>query len=246
MPIMSSWERLTGRSFDFAICHSNGCPNAIGAQAAGVIRAKHILALGTDWTSKDFRPGELKGADVTFFVVRGDPITKIPAPSWAQVSEDTPGLVFRIPFDRPSEIPAGLRNLVTQGRADPDRYPVVPLARPAGFGPVEAHSLQTSYSPAIQTWMQADGDIQKALKQKIQSSERPDRDERKPTGFLPPGGGGPGGGGPGGGSDAAAPGIGSPRSKSTPPGGVSADIVIQADDFQPVRGRKKREASKKP
>lgn len=79
--VLSSWEELAGYQFDFAICHSNGCTNAIDAQRMGIMRVDHLFALGTDWASKDFRPGDLKGAKLWFFVTKGDPIWKIPAPN---------------------------------------------------------------------------------------------------------------------------------------------------------------------
>lgn len=253
IPALSSWSALEGLHVDFVICHSNGCPNALGAHAEGVMRAEHFLALGTDWTSKDFRPGELKGADVTFFVLPGDPVWRIPAPSWTRVAEDAPGLAITIPFDRLKDIPKGLVNLATQGRADPDRYPVVHLSPPRGQGPTlaqpfRAHFLEDSYSPAIRMWLDQGGEIQTKVNEQIRRAGRhPNGDEERKPGFLPPGGGGPWGGGRGG-SNPASPGQGASRNAVSPPGGVSAEIAIDPRDIAPVRdaARRPQEATKKP
>lgn len=154
--VLSSWKELAGYHFDFVICHSNGCTNALDAHRMGVMRAEHFFALGTDWTSKDFRPGDLKGTKLWFFVTKGDPIWKIPAPNWARISKDTPGFTFAIPFDHPKEIVKGLGNLFTQGRADPDRFPVIRLDSPK---PPRVHAIFESYFPAIRQWMDSEGEV---------------------------------------------------------------------------------------
>jgi hypothetical protein len=46
--VLSSWDGLQGQHFDFVLCHSNGCTNALGAQRDGVMQADHFFALGTD------------------------------------------------------------------------------------------------------------------------------------------------------------------------------------------------------
>lgn len=162
--VLSSWKELKGYHFDFVLCHSNGCPNALGAHRDGIIRVDHFLALGTDWTAKDFRPGELKGADLVFFVMKGDPIWKIPAPTWAQITENARGLKWSIPFDSPMDIVKGAGNLLTRGRADPDRFPVIPLAPLASAKatlstPFASHALVDGYIPALRQWFRLPGDL---------------------------------------------------------------------------------------
>lgn len=238
--VLSSWKDLKGYQFGVVVCHSNGCANAIDAHKAGAIKVQHFVALGTDWTSKDFRPGELKGASLTFFTTKNDPIWKLPAPSWMRMGDSTPGLGFKVPFDRPSEIPRGIGNLITRGRSDPDRFPVILLNPPRGqegslAKPVRAHSLIDSYFPAIRKWMDSDGDAQRTLGGRIRQAEAAGRrDDQHKSPLGPPGGpGNPGarlpgvsnhGSGPGHGVLPSAPG-GGPR------GGISVDIPIGSGDF---------------
>lgn len=230
--VLSSWEDLAGYHFDFAICHSNGCTNAIDAQRMGIMRVDHLFALGTDWTSKDFRPGDLKGTKLWFFVTKGDPIWKIPAPNWARISEDTPGFTFAIPFDHPKEIVKGLSNLFTQGRADPDRFPVIRLDSPK---PPRVHAIFESYFPAIRKWMDSEGEVQAEIIDILrQHGALPaGGDDEKKIAPFPPGGGG---GGPGGGLENPVQNTGGGMFPSVPSpdprGGISAGITISPNDFQ--------------
>jgi hypothetical protein len=228
--VLSSWEELEGYHFDFAICHSNGCTNAIDAQRMGIMRVDHLFALGTDWTSKDFRSGDLKGARLVFFAMKGDPIWKIPAPNWARFSEDTPGLTFSIPWEHPKEILTSLRNLLTQGRADPDRFPVIRLDSPK---PSRVHAIFESYFPAIRKWMDSEGEAQAEIIAMLrQQGALPigDDDEKKIAPF-PPGGGGPGGGleSP---VQSTGEGIFPITPSPDPRGGISAEIRINQQDFR--------------
>lgn len=219
--VLSSWEEIERYRFDFVICHSNGCSNAIDLHRAGRIRVGSFLALGADWTSKDFAPGELKGASIDFFTMEGDPIWRLPAPSWVRVTDGTPGFKFSIPFDRLWEIGKGVWNLLSKGRADPERFPVIPLKPPPGVaGP---HALVDSYFQALRSWMKSKGELQEQLEEKIRQaeSEDPKKEEKKARGFSPdcPWCGCPGcgdGGGPGG----------------TPPSSSSAKSVSLAQAVQ--------------
>jgi hypothetical protein len=236
----SSWEELEGQHFDFGICHSNGCTNAINAHRQGLMRVEQFFTLGTDWTAKDFQPGDLQGAGLTLFAMKGDPIWKIPAPEWARM-EDGAGLKFSIPFDRPQDIPTGLRNLLTQGRADPDRFPVIFLHPPSRseatlLNPLRAHTLMDSYLKALGQWMQSDGSLQKAIARQIRQRFDPiTSDEPPPIVPFPPGCPGcGGGGGPGSpGSSFQGPGRGGlPSTPGMDRGGISVDIHINPSDFQ--------------
>jgi hypothetical protein len=243
--VLSSWEELEGLHFDFVICHSNGCTNAVDAHRQGVMQAEHFLALGTDWTSKHFRPGDLRGADITFFAMATDPIWKIPAPEWARIRDDTPGFKITVPFDSPTEIPRGMKNLLTQGRADPDRFPVIRLEPPPGrrakpFKSLQPHALVDSYFESLKQWMQSPGPMQHDISKQIRQAEAAlEEDDRKKAAPFPPDQGPPpppacpgcgGGGGPGSG------GSGLPGSPSTPRldprGGIAIDINIKPEDFQ--------------
>lgn len=230
--VLSSWEELAEYQFDFAICHSNGCTNAIDAQRMGIMRVDHLFALGTDWTSKDFRPGDLKGAKLWFFVTKGDPIWKIPAPNWARISEDTPGFTFSIPFDHPREIPKAIGNLFIRGRADPDRFPVIRLDPPK---PSRVHAIFESYFPAIRQWMERGGEVQAEIIDLLRRGGALPlgNDDEKKIAPFPPGGGG---GGPGGGLENPVQNTGGGMFPSVPSpdprGGISAGITISPNDFQ--------------
>lgn len=238
---LSSREELRGQHFDFVMCHSNGCPNAIDAQRQGLIQVDTFFALGTDWTSKGFQPGDLRGANLVFFTMKTDPIWKIPAPNWARL-EDGVALKFSIPFDSPTEIPKGAWNLLTQGRADPDRFPVVRLDPPPGerstpLQPFKAHGLAESYFPAINQWRQSDGPQQKIVHNILrQVDAAPSQDDWKKSLGVPPGCPGCGGGN---GSNSLGNllqgpnnGISSKIISPDPRGGVSADVHINPGDFQ--------------
>lgn len=250
--LFSSWEELRGYHFDFALCHSNGCTNAIDAIRRGFTRVEYLFALGTDWTSKHFPPGDLKGTRLLFFATQGDPIWKIPAPNWAPITENTPGLALSIPFDHPWEIAKGMGNLLTQGRADLDRFPVTRLDPPPGqsgtlLKPFRPHAIFDSYFPAIGQWMKKEGSLQKEIAEKIRR-RRPfiRRDEKKKTSSSPPGppecpwcgdGGGGGGGGTGGAPPSTGEGIHPSRPGTDPRGGVFAEIEIDPKDFRLEQGR---------
>jgi hypothetical protein len=244
---LSSWEKLHGQQFDNVLCHSNGCTDAINAHRQGQIQVETFFALGTDWTSKHFQPGDLRGSQIVFFVMRGDPIWKIPAPDWTRVGEDGQGvgLKFSIPFNSPREIPSGIKNLFTQGRADPDRFPVIRLEPPAGqqstpVKPFRAHGLVESYFPALEQWRQADGPQQREVREllrRVDSSLGPE--DRKKSMALPPGcpecGGGSGGGTTGLGTLLQqGPGNGTmpKRIGQDPRGGIAVDVHITPRDFQ--------------
>ena len=238
--VLSSWEDLHGQQFDVVLCHSNGCTNAIDAYSQSRIQVGTFFALGTDWTARDFPPGALQDARLVFFVQKGDPIWKIPAPTWTHVNDGV-GLQFSIPFDSPRDIPKGFWNLLTQGRADPDRFLVIRLAPPSGqqgtaLQPLRAHALVDSYFSAMQQWLHNDGPQQEAVRKLL----RHDRDDKKSpkqhnNAALPPSC--PGcGGGPGGppGPPEQGPGPATtlhPMSKD-PRGGVAADIHLTPKDFQ--------------
>lgn len=232
--VLSSWKELEGYHFDFAICHSNGCTNTIDAHKSGIMRVDTFLSLGTDWTSKNFRPGDLKGAELYFFATKGDPIWKIPAPDWARITEDTPGLSFSVPGDNPWEIVKGMGNLLTRGRADPDRFPVIRLDAPPGqegtlSKPFRPHGIVASYFQALDQWMKAGGKLQKALAEKIRQVEASLSDDQKKIISVPPGGGGPGGMG----SSSQSPGGGIlPSVPGADRGGVYPEIRITPQDFQ--------------
>jgi hypothetical protein len=244
---LSSWEKLHGQQFDNVLCHSNGCTDAINAHRQGQIQVETFFALGTDWTSKHFQPGDLRGSQIVFFVMRGDPIWKIPAPDWTRVGEDGQGvgLKFSIPFTSPREIPSGITNLFTQGRADPDRFPVIRLDPPPGqqstpFKPVRAHGLVESYFPAMEQWRHADGPQQREVREllrRVDSALGPE--DRKKSMALPPGcpecGGGSGGGTTGLGTLLQqGPGHGTmpKRIGQDPRGGIAVDVHITPRDFQ--------------
>jgi hypothetical protein len=235
--VLSSWDDLQGQHFDFVLCHSNGCTNALGAQRDGVMQADHVFALGTDWTLKYFQPGDLRGTALTFFTMPSDPIWKIPAPNWKRITEDTPGLSFTIPFgDTPGA-----------GQAE---FPVIRLKVPAErqgtlTKPFQAHALVEAYFQGVRQWMHTAGPQQQAITEQLRQVDTSSRDERKQfvpassgqrTPFLggcPPecdGGGGPGG--PGHGPQGG--GQGPLRSTPTqdPRGGIAIDIHLTPDDFR--------------
>lgn len=228
--VLSSWDELRDQHFDFAICHSNGCTNAIGAHRAGVMGVDHFLALGTDWTTKYFRPGELRGADLTFFAMQGDPIWKLPAPNWARITEATPGLAFTVPF----------------GRGQP-RYPVIRLEPPSGrhgtlTRPFQAHALVDTYFQSLGNWMRRDGAPQRALSESLRAAGVALQEERRDVAPTQAGTGGPssagcppycgGGGGPGPGPQGPGPGALRSTPGLDPRGGISIDIHLHPDDFQ--------------
>jgi hypothetical protein len=213
VPILSSSGNLYGQQYDHAVCHSNGCTKLFQAQSDGSVRVGHIYAFGTDSRSRTFMPGELRGAQVVFFDARGDIVPKIPAPSLAKINENTPGLVVRIPFDTPADIPRGVKNLVTKGRADD--LPVVKLPTPVAqratlANPVKPHFLLDSYFPATQKWMQQAGELQRQIRTQVDRS----------SGTASSGGGGGQGPPPGNGAGSGAR------------GGVKADIRIDASDIR--------------
>jgi hypothetical protein len=218
--VLSSWEELQGQHFDFAICHSNGCTNAIGAHRDGVMQ---------------FQPGELRGADLTFFVTQSDPIWKIPAPNWAAITEQTPGLRFTIPFG-------------SAGGTGQPRYPVIRLAPPSDrrgtlTKPLQAHALVDTYFQGVRQWMRTTGPRQQSITEKLRTlSPREERQTLAPApsghgmprsgGCPPPCGGGSGPGSPGPGT----PGMGQGVHRSTPTpdprGGIAIDIRLTPDDFR--------------
>lgn len=235
--VLSSWDALQGQHFDFALCHSNGCTEALGAQRDGVVRVDHFYALGTDWTSKHFQPGDLRGADLTFFVMQGDPIWKIPAPNWKRITEHTAGLSFTIPFGDATG-------------AGQQRFPVIRLDPPAErrgtlTHPLQAHALVDTYFQSVWRWMHTAGPQQQAITKQfrqVNDSSSEDRKKYAParsgpsapsSGGCPPncgwggGPGGPGHGPPGGGQ-------GTLRSTPTqdPRGGIAIDIHLTPDDFR--------------
>ena len=235
--VLSSWDTLQGQHFDFALCHSNGCTDAIAAHRDGVMQADHFFALGTDWTLKYFQPGSLRGADLTFFAMPSDPIWKIPAPNWKRITEDTPGFSFTIPFGDASG-------------AGQDRFPVIRLDLPANRRgtlrhPFQAHALVDAYFQGVRQWMHTVGSQQQAVIAQLRQAGACSSDDRKdcapvasrpsapPSGGCPPdcgGGGGPGspGHGPHGGDQ------GTLHSTPTqdPRGGIAIDIHLTPEDFR--------------
>lgn len=238
--VLSSWRELDGQRFDFGICHSNGCTNALNAQRQGVMRVEHFYALGTDWTRKDFRPGDLRGADVVFFAMQGDPVWHLPAPNLT-VSKDRIGWQFSVPFEHLRDIPRGVQHWFTEGRADPDRFPVIrlePLPVRAGTHRqfMQAHFILESYFPALDRWMHTESPVQKAIKERVSPHEVPTRREDQGKGsWLPPGGGGGDSGGIGG-AGGSLPQLGGKLSPSTaapdPRGGIAIPITIGPRDFE--------------
>lgn len=124
--LFDSLEKIAGYSFDYLICHSNGCTEAFQALNTGTVRARYVFALGSDTTAQSLVRGELGGARVIYFVVRGDPIPKSAAVMLGKAAH-APALEIRIPF----------------GPGGPD---VIVLERPPGSS---AHSLVDAYFPAI-------------------------------------------------------------------------------------------------
>lgn len=175
---LSSWKDLEGWQFDFAVCHSNGCTNAIDAHRSGVTRFDTLFALGTDWTSKVFGPADPKGAKLYFFAIDGDPIPHIPAPEWGRV-ETAPALQFSVPFDVLDEIPAGVVGLVRGRRPLGDSFPRIELEVPDGQGhsPGARHALVDSYFEAIRRWMGSRGEFQEEIRQRLQGPDRRSREE---------------------------------------------------------------------
>jgi hypothetical protein len=236
--LLSSVEEIRGYHLDFVICHSNGCTYGVDAHKDGVIQADNFLALGADWTSKDFGPGDLKGANLYFFIMKGDPIWKIPAPSWARITENTPGFKFIFRGDTIKEILRGLRNLLTTGRADPERLPVVRLDTPPGqrgtfTQPFRPHALLENYFPAILSWMKSEGKLQKQIRATISELDIAiSWDEKKRGVPFPPGGGGSGGRGSGSTPHSPGTSVMPSRPGIDPRGGVSAEIKIAPKDFK--------------
>ena len=180
-PVLSSREELRGQHFDYALCHSNGCTNALSAQRDGLVQVDTFFAMGTDWTNKNFRPGDLQGANLVFFTMKTDPIWKLPALDLTSMGTDGKGvgLQLSLPFEKLTDIPVDIKNLVTQGRADPDRFPVVRLDPPPGEQstlrkPFQAHRLVDSYFPAIQKWLQADGPQQQRVQGLLPQATAPE------------------------------------------------------------------------
>lgn len=235
--VLSSWDELKGQHFDFALCHSNGCTNALGAHRDGVMQVDHFFAFGTDWTSKYFQPGDLRGAALTFFAIPSDLIQKIPAPNWKRITEHTPGFSFTIPFGD-----------VTG--ANQNRFPVIRLDPPADrrgtfTKPLQAHALVQAYFQGVCRWMHTAGLQQQAIIEQLRQAGTCSSDESKhcapipsrpnvpPSGGCPPdcgGGGGPGGPGhsPQWGNQ------GTLRSTPTqdPRGGIAIDIHLTSEDFR--------------
>jgi hypothetical protein len=210
VPIFPSSGELKGQHYAFGICHSNGCTRLFSAQRSGDVKIDQIFALGTDWTSHNFAPGELKGAKVTFFVAKDDPVWKIPG-QLMKIDQDTPGIGVKIPFERLSDIPRGMANLVTKGRADTDRYPVVhlktpPEQSPGLTSPVSAHSLTESYFPAIRGWLESNGQLQQQIRERTNEV--------------------------GGASEALRPRSAAGTGLSDNRGGVSAEVGVRARDFE--------------
>lgn len=144
---LSSVREISGYSFDYIVCHSNGCTEAFQALNSGAIRASYVFAFGAD-TKAENLPGGLRGARVIYFVVKGDPIPKSSAITLGRAGS-APAVQIRIPL----------------GRGGPD---VVVLERPPGSPP---HSLVDAYLPAIRKWMRQHGahpiaaEIEKFLRQ---------------------------------------------------------------------------------
>ena len=221
--VLSSWEDLKGKQFDFVICHSNGCPNALDAQRYGVIWAKHFFTLGTDWTLKDLKPGDLRGADLTRFVMKGDIVPKLPAPGSTRAGEAAFAYQFTLRFG---------------GSPGVNESPFISLDPPPGQHadlqhPVRPHALQDSHFTSIQQWMHQEGPQQTAIAQKIGITSSPSLlqqmhrtaplDRRGKDG------------------DPSVKGIPSPslsREASpspygiSPRGGIAAGVTIRPDDFQ--------------
>ena len=158
LDLFTTRDEVSGYRFKFVLCHSNGCTQAINAHRRGQIEVEHFLALGTDWTQKNFEPGELGSAKITFFAHRGDLVPRIPVPEWNRVTEDTPGLAFEIPFENLSDIPRGLGSVASGGPPNPDRFRFVKLDPPPGqearlTQPVAPHALTDSYFRSISKWM---------------------------------------------------------------------------------------------
>jgi len=64
-------DDLKGYSFDYIICHSDGCTVALEALNRGLIRAGYVFALGANWTNREVPPGGYGGAKIVYFTVDG-------------------------------------------------------------------------------------------------------------------------------------------------------------------------------
>ena len=225
--VLSSASELRDYRFDHAICHSNGCTYSIDAHREGLMRMDNIYAMGTDYFTKDFSPGELRGANLTFFVAKGDSIPRIPALNWERVTEETPGFGITIRGNSPGEIARGFGRLFTGGRGDGGTFPVVRLDPPGGqratiTQPFKPHALENSYFKAVGEWMDRRGTMQNELRSRIDSTRA-----FAPPNVTPP---------------RQRPLSGTDRSLPNQPlrqrsnvdarGGISADITIDSRDFK--------------
>jgi len=155
--LLSSFGQITGHSFDYIICHSNGCTVAFQALKSGAIRARYVFALGAD-TKADDLVGTLEGTKVIYFEVRGDPIPKLSAIKlWAE--KTVPGLQVRLPFG-----PGGSDTIL--------------LKRPVNFRSGSPHSLIDAYLPSVRQFVNEGGlrrqfgEIAKFLDQTEEAKDR--------------------------------------------------------------------------
>jgi len=155
--VLSSWRELKGYRFDYIICHSDGCTNAIAAIREGLIKADYIFALGANWTYKDIPPGSLRGAKLIFFVMEGDPVPELLAGDIDRVGNTPVVRVTITRFDSPWGLVKGIWKRLTGGR--PDDIPVIVLKQPEDLrgGPLRAHSLVAAYFKAILAKMKQGG-----------------------------------------------------------------------------------------
>jgi hypothetical protein len=246
--LLSSPSQIRGE-YNVVMCHSNGCTLALEAIRRGDLKANYVYAFGTDWTTRTIPRQELHGAQLTFFGVNSDPIKYLPAPRLESKGHAL-YLQWDVRFDRPSEIPRSLINLV---RGRPNDYPYVDLRAPRGLSvinPVDQHYMLESYFKAVRTYMQTGpANVTTGLAAPFRSSQPPPStssatpspppaqgSNSNQKNLLPPGPPGP----PGGGGPGTGPGSGSGHTPGMlpatagPRGGIKADISITDADFVPL------------
>lgn len=248
-------DDLKGYSFDYIICHSDGCTVALEALNRGLIRAGYVFALGANWTNREVPPGGYGGAKIVYFTVDGDIVPKIPEARWDRL-QNTP-----------------LIKLVWRFGGGSDRM-VVRLRKPGTAA--GAHDLADSYFVSILDWMAQGGTLANAIKEYVTASKgnskgnsaareqdrKPKKRDRRASGKAaddtsprcpncPPGcpphcdggGGGGGGGGDGGGRRGGGGGGGGGGTVGVSkqnPGGVSADIQLRREDFEKGTGTSRK------
>jgi hypothetical protein len=162
--VLTDQGQLKGHSFDYIICHSNGCTNAFRALNAGLIRAGYVFAMGSDSSAAGLVGGNVGGAKVIHFVVKGDPIPKLKPIEPDAVGESF-GIRFRFPFGRGS----GERVVMLEPKQDLEG------------GPFRHHALAKSYLPLVRAYMDRDDSdpIRSEVRAFLEESKDHDREGHK-------------------------------------------------------------------